>query len=124
MDDKPSEENLPQSLSLKVADDAVPLCPNCMEPCDPSNHYCPNCDSNEAMNPLTPYLPFEGIRFTAGVYAKLWRQMWGGDVSTGFRILQIGIFIFFFPFIFLIGLPFVIMEKLKSRNNISIQDIE
>lgn len=108
-----------------LADDAVPVCPNCLEPCNPLDNYCPNCGSNEAINPLVPYLPFEGIRFAAGVYAKLWKQMWGPGVSTGLRILQIGLFVLFFPFIFLIGLPFVIMEKRNSRNSTSTQqDIE
>ena len=110
-----------ESVSMQVGEDAVPVCPNCLEPCEPSAHYCPHCGSSEAINPLTPYLPFEGIRFTAGVYAKLWRQMWGPDVSSPLRFFQIGLFIFFFPIIFLIGLPFVIMEKLESRNNTSIK---
>ena len=124
MDDKLSQ-NMLESVSLNLADDAVPVCPNCLEPCSPSDNYCPKCGSNEAINPLTPYLPFEGIRFTAGVYAKLWRKMWSPDTSIGLRILQIGLFMLFFPLIFFIGLPFVIMEKLKSREGTSIQqDIE
>lgn len=110
---------------MKVADDAVPVCPNCLEPCDPLANYCPNCGSNEAINPLTPYLPFEGIRFVAGVYAKLWVKAWNPQTVWVLKVLYMCIFLLFMPIIFVIALPFLIIEKTKSKNSGQTQaDIE
>ena len=112
--DEESADKMPESVSLKIADDAVPVCPDCLSPCDPRDNYCPNCGSNEAINPLVPYLPFEGIRFVAGIYAKLLRKTWDSSTSTGQRVLYICLFLLFMPVIFLIALPFMVFEKLKS----------
>jgi len=54
--------------------DAKPLCPHCLQPCDPLQYYCNNCDSNEAINPLAAYIPYVRIRFSAGVFGKLFRR--------------------------------------------------
>ena len=123
MDEK-NAVKVPESVSLKVADDAVPVCPNCLEPCDPLDNYCQNCGSNEAINPLVPYLPFEGIRFVAGVYAKLLRKTWDSSTPIGLQILYICFFLLFLPIIFLIALPFMIFEKLKSKSTSVQQDAE
>lgn len=114
-------ENPYESVSMKVGDDAVPVCPNCFQPCNPLDNYCPNCISNEAINPLTPYLPFEGIRFGAGVYAKLWRKTWTSDTTMGRRLCYICIFLLFMPILFIIGLPFVVIEKLRPKQSASSQ---
>jgi hypothetical protein len=101
----------PENQSL--ADDAVPLCPYCLEPCDPLDNYCPNCGSNEAINPLASYMPFVDIRFSVGMVGKLWRKTWSGETSLIERVLYIALFVLFYPFILLVGLPVLICEKIK-----------
>jgi hypothetical protein len=49
-----------------IPSDAWPVCPKCLKPCHPLQNYCPNCDSNEVLNPLASYMPFERIRFVYG----------------------------------------------------------
>jgi len=115
-DDLP--ENIPESVSMKVAEDAVPVCPNCLEPCDPLANYCPNCGSNEAINPLASYMPFVDLRFRVGMIAKLWRKAWSSNTGRGLRLFYMGVFILFMPILFVIALPFVIVDKLKSKENI------
>ena len=85
----------------ELAEDAVPVCPNCFEPCDPLDHYCPHCDSNEAINPLASYMPFESIRFKAGMFGRLWQKGTNSNSSLAFRCLCICVFLLFMPIIFL-----------------------
>ena len=114
--DEESKSNTHESVSLKVADDAVPVCPNCFEPCDPLVHYCPKCGSNDPVNPMASYMPLESVRFQAGFYGKLWRKTWAPDTQMIDRGIDIMLLILFCPFIILIGLPVVIYEKIRRRN--------
>ena len=41
--DKEETGDMLESVSIQVDEDAVPLCPNCLEPCDPLDNYCRNC---------------------------------------------------------------------------------
>lgn len=59
-----------------VPDDARPLCPNCLKPCNPLQNYCDNCDSNETINPLASYMPFVRLRFNVGMLGKLLQRIW------------------------------------------------
>lgn len=101
-------------LETTVADDAAPLCPACLEPCDPLNNYCPNCGSNEAVNPLASYMPFESIRFETGVIGKMWQKTWAPETDGIDRAINIVLLIIFYPFMLLIGLPVMIYQKIKS----------
>ena len=96
-----------------LADDAMPLCPNCLEPCNPLDNYCPNCGSNEVINPLASYMPFEGIRFETGIIGKLWQKAWAGETEWFDRGIYFGLFILFYPVILIIGVPYILYEKLK-----------
>ena len=111
-------ENIPQEngINLPLEKDAVPVCPNCLEPCNPLDYYCPHCGSNEALNPLASYMPFVDIRFRAGMIGKLWRIMWDRNTFFAARILYFLLFILFMPIIFLIASPFVIYDKLTNRS--------
>ena len=113
--DEENVANVPESVSLKVADDAVPVCPNCFEPCDPLDNYCPNCNSNEVINPLASYMPFESIRFKAGIFGKLWRRTWNPETALIDRGIYLCLFILSCPFVALIGLSYMIFGKLKSK---------
>lgn len=65
--DEITDESLP--------DDALPVCPNCFEPCDPLNFYCPSCGSNETINPLASYLPFVRLRFNVGMIINIAKKL-------------------------------------------------
>ena len=84
-----------------LADDAVPVCPNCFEPCNPLDNYCPHCGSNEIINPLASYLPFVDLRFRIGMIGKLWQKICDKKNALGLRILYVFLFIIFMPFMFL-----------------------
>jgi hypothetical protein len=115
--DEEKTENMFESVSLQVDEDAVPLCPNCLEPCDPLDNYCQNCDSNEAINPLASYMPFTDLRFRVGMIGKLWRKLWSPETAIILRVLYIFILLLFFPAVFLIMLPASICYKHLNRKN-------
>ena len=106
-----------ESLSMQVGDDAVPLCPDCLEPCNPLANYCPNCASNEAINPLASYMPFVDLRLRIGMVVKLLRKTWNSDTPRGHRILYVAVFIVSMPVFFLLSLPFMVIGKLLSRKD-------
>ena len=54
--------------------DALPVCMKCLKPCHPLQYYCDKCDSNDAINPLTPYIGFVNIRFNYGIFLTMWRR--------------------------------------------------
>ena len=114
--DQESDINPDESISQQLADDAIPLCPNCLSECDPLDNYCLNCDSNEAINPLASYIPFVKIRFETGMFGKLWRKCWHSQTPSFTRGLCICIAFLFYSPIFLIGLPFLFVKKIKDDN--------
>lgn len=117
--------NVPESVSLGVADDAVPVCPNCFESCDPLDYYCKKCGSNSPVNPTASYMPLESVRFQAGFYGNLWKKIWAPDTPGIDRCTNIMLLMLFCPIILLVGLPVVIFEKLKMKQSpLSQQDSE
>ena len=110
-----NNENMSESLNMQVGDDAVPLCPNCLEPCDPLANYCPHCGSNEAINPLASYMPFVDLRLRIGMIGKLMRKTWDSATPGGRRILYGAVFFVTTPIFFLFSLPFMVIGKLRSR---------
>ena len=78
-----------------IPDDARPVCPKCLTPCDPLQYYCDNCNSNEAINPLASYMPFVRIRLNIGMLCKLWRRfLYDKDISIILRVMYLFIFIY------------------------------
>lgn len=78
----------------------VPLCLHCMRPVSPLDHYCQHC--GQSVGQFTPYLPYEGIRFHAGMWGKLWKRLWFSDVDTLPRKC-------FFFLVILIGAPVLLL---------------
>jgi hypothetical protein len=111
MDDftQKNSDGLEQESSL--SDDAVPVCPNCLEPCDPLDNYCPHCGSNEAVNPLASYMPFVDLRFRIGMIGKLWRKTWSTKTAIGQKIIYICLFLLYMPILFLVLLVCTLYEK-------------
>jgi len=58
-----------------IPDDALPLCAKCLKPCNPLQYYCDKCGSNDAINPLTPYIGFVNIRFNYDIYCTMLRKI-------------------------------------------------
>lgn len=100
-----------------VADDAVPVCPACLEPCSPLNYYCPHCGSNETLNPLASYMPFVDLRFRVGMIGKLWQKTWAPETALLERVCYIAMFALFVPLILVMGLPVVLYDKIKRGYN-------
>ena len=109
-----SENNLPASENNKaqkldddfIPEDARPLCLKCLKPCHPLQHYCDSCDSNDVINPLTPYMGFVNIRFNYGIFLTMWRKIWyEKDTSTISRLFYLFMITMFVPVFPIIGLP-------------------
>ncbi len=100
----------------KTAGEAVPVCLNCLRPYDDVlEYYCPHCGSNEAVNPLTPYMSFVNIRFNVGVVGKLWRRFQGRQSATiARRLLDLVIVLLCFPPLIL-ATPFVVYAKWRNH---------
>jgi len=99
----------------QLTDDAVPICLQCLQPCNPLDYYCTNCGSNEPITPLASYMPYVDLRFRFGMIGKLWRTTWHRDTSMVMRVLYICLFMVTMWAFLLIGLPFVIYEMSKER---------
>jgi len=98
-----------------VADDAVPLCPNCLTPIHPLQYYCHVCDSNEAINPLASYMPFVRIRFVYGFFGKLWRIIWYDDeFPMALKFACLLVITLFAPILLIVGLPLLLIGKIPE----------
>lgn len=98
-----------------IPDDARPVCPRCLKPCHPLQHYCNNCDSNDAINPLTPYIAFVNIRFNYGIFITMWRKTWYDRntpiISRLFFLFMITMFV---PEFLVMGLPLLLVYKIPE----------
>ena len=92
---------------------AVPVCPRCMTPFDPLQHYCKKC--GEAVGQLTPYIPFVNIPFNCSVFGTMWHRFWFDKrTNIGMKILFLFLIILMAP-VMLLGLPFVIWQKARGN---------
>ena len=99
----------------RMKKEGVPVCLNCLEPCDPLDYYCGNCGGNEAINPLTPYISFVNIRFSTGAVGKVWRRFQTRQNATiAKRLLDLFVAIRCCPFV-IFALPSVVYSKWKRR---------
>ena len=98
-----------------IPDDGRPVCPRCLKPCHPLQHYCNNCDSNDAINPLTPYMAFVNIRFNYGIFITMWRKTWyDKDTPIMTRLVYLFITAWFTPILLIIGLPLFLIGKAQK----------
>ncbi len=100
-----------------IPEDAQPLCPNCLKPCHPLQYYCDKCGSNDAINPLTPYIGFVNIRFNYGIFITMWRKIWyEEDTSIITKLFYLYMITMFVPLFLVVGLPlFLICEIPRNR---------
>lgn len=95
-----------------IPNDAQPLCPKCLRPSHPLQHYCSNCDSNAVINPLTPYMPFLNIRFNYGGFCIMWHKIWHEkDTSIKRRCFYLFMIIIFAPVMLVVGLPLLLIKS-------------
>jgi hypothetical protein len=98
-----------------VPEGTWPVCPRCFTPCPPLQYYCPHCDSNDAINPLTPYIAFLNIRFNYDIFVTMWRKIWYDRqtfmISRLFYLLMITVFV---PIFIVIGLPLLVVTKVPK----------
>jgi len=110
-----SRQQTPPVRGGFVIEKPKPVCPRCFQPCNPMQNYCPNCDSNEAMNPLATYMPLESIRFIAGIYGKMWRAIFLEKQTLWIRrLVYLIILLLAVPIILAISLPWAITAKIKD----------
>ncbi len=96
-----------------IPDDAWPLCPKCLTPCHPLQYYCHNCGSNQAINPLTPYIGFVNIRFNYDIFLTMWRKIWSGkDASIISRLFYLFMITMYVPVFIVVGLPALLIYKI------------
>ena len=94
-----------------IPDDARPLCPKCLKPCHPLQNYCNNCDSNQVINPLAPYMPFVNIRFNYDIYLTMWRKVWyDSETSIVGRLFYLFMIAAFMPMLVMFGLPALLIS--------------
>lgn len=98
-----------------IPEDAWPICPNCLTPCDPHQSYCQNCCSYETINPLATYMPYERIRFEVGMYIKLWHKICDRDgVSIPLKLFYLFLIALQVPVILLVGLPMQVISQIRN----------
>ena len=105
--------------------DARPVCLKCLEPCHPLQYYCDKCDSNNAINPLTPYIGFVNIRFNYDIFLTMWRRIFHDrDTSVAARLFYLCMLTMFVPMILVMGLPlllvFIIPRSVKKATIIAL----
>jgi len=105
-------EDLPDDF---IPEGAWPICSRCITPCDPRENYCPNCDSNEPMNPLASYMPFVRIRFNAGMYGKVWHKISGHkNTSIAIKLFCVFVLIVGAPVLLIVGFPLLLTGKIRD----------
>ena len=107
----------PEQVAESLCADAKPLCPNCFNECDDNSYYCKHCESVNPMNPLAAYMPFVNLRMYCGFYGNAWREASNkNNVSLFKRLLLLLLLIVQVPLMIVIGLPFLLFDRITKRN--------
>ena len=92
--------------------EGVPLCPHCLTPFEPLQHYCVKC--GRAVGQHTPYVPFVNIPFNMNIYGEMWKRLWRPKTPWFARAFYVFLIAATAPIMF-IGLPFAVLERLRKR---------
>ncbi|MBN2269463.1 MAG: hypothetical protein JXN61_02555 [Sedimentisphaerales bacterium] len=99
-----------------IPDDALPLCAKCLKPCNPLQYYCDKCGSYDAINPLTPYIPYVNIWFYFDLFLTMWRKVWGeGEKPIIIRLFYLLFLVAFYPRMLALGVPIYLICKIPQR---------
>jgi hypothetical protein len=115
--DIPENNTNPDLPDDFIPQNAWPVCPKCFTPCDPTLNFCPHCDSNEPINPLASYMPFEQIRFRIGMLGKLWTKICENRTSAPLKLFYIFLIALAAPIMLIVGLPILLITKLKNTSS-------
>ncbi len=98
-----------------IPDAALPLCAKCLKPCKPLQYYCDKCGSNDAINPLTPYIGFVNIRFNYDIYCTMWRKVWdGSEISIIRRFFYLFLIVLCAPIMAVVGVGAILIRKIPQ----------
>lgn len=102
-----------------MPEDTWPVCLRCFKPCHPLQNYCDNCDSDDAINPLTPYMGFVNIRFNYGIFCTMLRKIcYDKQTSIARKLLYLLLIVVFIPvmvpIMLIIGLPLFLISKVRN----------
>lgn len=96
-----------------IAADALPICLKCLKPCHPLQYYCDKCGSNNAINPLTPYIGFVNIRFNYDIFLTMWRRIFHDiDTSVATRLIYLCMLAMFVPAFLVVGVPLLLFFEI------------
>ena len=94
---------------------AVPVCPGCLKPISPMQHYCGEC--GHCVGRLTPYIAFVNIPFNYSIFRVMWRQVWFqrqlGMAWKMFYVFLMAI-VDLAAVMLLVGLPLLAWSKVRS----------
>jgi hypothetical protein len=109
--DNPAELAAAEEKVRSLGD--TPLCPRCLQPIDPFDHYCKHC--GEASGRLTPYIPFVNIHYNYSIFGRLWQKTWQ-EKETGLiaRFFYLFMIVVMVP-LMLLGLPFAFLGKRRKE---------
>jgi hypothetical protein len=101
---------------------ARPVCLKCLKPCHPLQYYCDKCDSNNGINPLTPYIGFVNIRFNYDIFLTMWRRIFhDSDTSVAARLFYLCMLAMFVPEFLVVGVPSLFIFKIpRSERKMTI----
>ncbi len=92
---------------------AVPVCPGCLKPISPMQHYCGEC--GHCVGRFAPYIPFVNIQFYCSIFAVMWRQMWfQWQPGLAWKLFYLWLIFEFAGVMLLVGLPLMAWSKLRA----------
>ena len=101
--------------NVQTEEYSQPLCPQCLTPFEPLQHYCANCGGT--VGDYTRYMPFVNIPFQVEFFGKVWKLFWNGNISFFKKIGIFPILISLWGSLFWVGVPFEIWKKYKKRKH-------
>jgi len=94
------EEELTHDGANDSDEDETQVCARCMRLVSASTYYCPHCGN--AVNTLTPYLPFVNIPFYANFCGALWRATTEPDTTASRQAVSFLVLLICTPLVFLV----------------------
>ena len=83
-------------------DEGRPVCPYCLTPHDPLQHFCETC--GRTVGQLTPYIPFVNIPYNLSIFGPMWDAIWHRkDTSILVRVFHLILIVVLVP-VMLVGL--------------------
>ncbi len=99
--------------SSEQSNQKMPVCLKCLTPYSPPQHYCQKY--GETVGQLSPYIPYINIPFSYSIFGTMWKRIWlEQGVPIRWNVFCVLMIIVLAP-VMLIGLPFVLIAKLRRK---------